>query len=321
LHPADLWSIAALASASLLISYRLLRKKESSPEVTEGSRPADGVAEWIEPVGLERLANPERDGVGRLIAPRREAFGKVRSISANAGTPRLLGEVAVWSIFVGRDGRDWTDDEIAQALVATERACIWLEEEALRLGAPLNLSLVSTYLAGRDDREEEAEIGFVTVGDRLQPGTSEVEAKGIGSTSRVARDLGFSDVVDLVECLSTTVKADHQAWVVHLRREGTSFAVPPDLTPIPGLCMAFCYVDEATFSGPLRRFSGADPVTIAHELLHLFGASDKYNTSIRSYPEGSVTRRDIMRLNYDRLSQLRVDRLTASELGWDREIA
>ena len=55
---------------------------------------------------------------------------------------------------------------------------------------------------------------------------------------------------------------------------------------------------------------------IAHEVLHLFGASDKYGVPLDSFRSGQVTHRDIMRMDARRLERLRVDPLTASEVGW-----
>ena len=48
-------------------------------------------------------------------------------------------------------------------------------------------------------------------------------------------------------------------------------------------------------------------MTVVHELLHLFGATDKYGRSLRDVPPGTVTSRDVMRLSETRLSRLRID--------------
>ena len=68
---------------------------------------------------------------------------------------------------------------------------------------------------------------------------------------------------------------------------------------------------------PPAMTARTDPVTVVHELLHLFGATDKYGQALRSFVPGSVTSRDVMRLNEERLSRLRVDALTAFEVGWN----
>ena len=79
---------------------------------------------------------------------------------------------------------------------------------------------------------------------------------------------------------------------------------------------AVSYAREANFPEPLRHPPYTDPVTIVHELLHLFGASDKYGVSLRSFPPKSVTTREIMRLDEPSLSRSRIDPLTAAEIGW-----
>ncbi len=93
-------------------------------------------------------------------------------------------------------------------------------------------------------------------------------------------------------------------------------AIPDDLTELIGVSLALCYAREANFPEPLHRPPYTDPVTVVHELLHLFGASDKYAVPLSSFPPGSVTSRDVMRLDSSRLERLRIDRATAAEIGW-----
>ncbi len=80
--------------------------------------------------------------------------------------------------------------------------------------------------------------------------------------------------------------------------------------------LAVIHAAETDLPGPLLGPPSVDPATIAHELLHLFGASDKYGRSLKDYAPGSVTPREIMRLTESRLARLQVDPLTASELLW-----
>jgi hypothetical protein len=93
-------------------------------------------------------------------------------------------------------------------------------------------------------------------------------------------------------------------------------AIPADLTELIGVSLALCYAREANFPEPLRRPPFTDPVTVVHELLHLFGATDKYALPLDAFPPGSVTSRDVMRLDSSRLDRLRIDRATAAEIGW-----
>jgi hypothetical protein len=315
----DLIPILLITAVFVGICVAVLRSLfgRSSPTRSPSFRAADGEVELLPMAGLPRVANGARIDIGRFDPDGSFDRSRRRPLVPSHVAPRLLGEVRVWLVFLGRDGTDWSDEEIALGCEATLRAAKWLENEAVRWKAGVNLSLASVYFSGQDASEEDVEVGFQFAGDEVGPREGHAETKLIASASRMASGLGFASLVDLVESMQAWVEADAQAWIVHVRRQGQSFAVAPDLTPIPGLSLACCYLRESSFSEPigLRTFA-ADPVTVAHELLHLFGASDKYGTSLQSFPEGSTTRRDIMRLEVERLSQLRIDRLTASELGW-----
>lgn len=314
----DLIPILVIAAVFVGICLAVLRSLLGRPSPQPAFRPPDGEVELLPIDGLPRVANGVRIDIGRFDPDGSFDRSPRRPLRPSHVAPRLLGEVRLWLVFLGRDGTDWSDDEIALAYDATLRAAKWLENEAVRWKANVNLSLASVYFSGQDASAEDVEVGFQFTGDEVGPREGHVETKLIASASRMAAGLGFASLVDLVETMQARVEADAQAWIVHVRRRGQSFAVAPDITPIPGLSLACCYLRESSFSEPigLRTFA-ADPVTVAHELLHLFGASDKYGTSLGSYPEGSTTRRDIMRLEVERLALLRVDRLTASELGWD----
>ena len=128
--------------------------------------------------------------------------------------------------------------------------------------------------------------------------------------------LGFADLADLISQIDPRADHDLTVWFVHLLRAGRSSAVAADRFRYPGVGLALCYARESAASGPLVGIPYVDPATLAHEFLHLFGASDKYGTSLRSFPVRSVTGRDIMRLDHERLGALRIDPLTASEIGW-----
>ena len=310
----------ALAVIVLMAVTLFLFRSRVREFIPMSTRPADGLVEFVSAAGVQTDPNTDIPEVGRFIR-----FLDAESIPSVPlkpfrTAPSMLGEVVLWSIFIGRDGRNWSREEIVDAMSATERAGMWIESEAMRYEAPLNLRVVATYFEGLDPFEHTVEVGFQQNGREIGPSEGNAEVNAIASASRIARDHGFSDLVDLVQKAQTRVQADRHAWILHMRREGQSFAVVPADSPIPGLSLACCYVREASFSGVLGRFCPVDPVTIAHELLHLFGASDKYGVPLIEFPIGTVGPKDIMRLNYERLSQLRVDPLTAVEIGWPRGI-
>lgn len=230
--------------------------------------------------------------------------------------PPLLGKVVIFNLFLDRFGRGWSDGEIAQVHASLWRMGVWLERQASRWSAPVNLALADTYWTTDDDDDDEVEVVFGPEGDRIVPQEGHAAQKALIRFSRAAARLGFADAADLIGQMSARMVADCWVWLIHPRCAGQSIAVPADLTPWPGVTLAVCYAREESFPGPLSRVPSPDPVTYAHELLHLFGATDKYEVPRDRYPAGSLSEHDIMRLDYDSLSRLRVDRATAAELGW-----
>jgi hypothetical protein len=162
------------------------------------------------------------------------------------------------------------------------------------------------------------EVAFQREGQDEGPLERHAVAKALIGMSRAAAQLGFRDAADLVAAVNQRIDADAHVWLVHPLRAGRSLAVPLDHTELAGVSLAVCYAREASFPEPLTKPPYTDPATVAHELLHLFGATDKYGVPLRSFPAQTVTARDVMRLSQTSLSRLRIDPLTAEEIGWTR---
>ena len=313
------WGLVGLAGevATLLLALR----QPPAPRIPAHARPADG------DVGLV----PVRDALGEPNAfeprfRRFEGWDPQRTPSAPEGdlgrlnVPPLLGRVAWISLFIGRDGKRWSDTAIAEAHASLRRAGVWIEREAMRWNAPVNVDLAGTYFVTDDDAAEEVAVGFQPEGQDQGPLERDAVTKALVGMSRAAARLGFRDAADLVATVNQRVDADAHVWLVHPLRAGRSFAVPLDHTELAGVSLAVCYAREASFPEPLTSPPYTDPATIAHELLHLFGATDKYGVPLRSFPAQTVTARDIMRLSQSSLSRMRIDPRTADEIGWARDV-
>ena len=297
--------------------WQLVRGKRPLPEAD----PADGEVEIVPIRGVRGQINPSDPKFQRFMEVEPD---EARLRSRPQSTPPLRGRIAVLSIFIGSDGQAWSDEEIVRTHSSLIRAGVWIEREAVRWNAPVNLVLAQTYFVadagsgyGVDSKSQEIEIGFVSRGESLDLQELDALPRVFRVAGQGAETLGYHDVVELIEAISPRVDADTRVWVLHLRRAGRSWAVPRDVIESMGVKLAVCYARTTNFTEPLqRRTPFSDPVTIAHELLHLFGATDKYGSSLRSFPKGSVTSREIMRLDEQSLFRLRVDPLTAREIGW-----
>ena len=276
--------------------------------------PADGEVGMAAVAGVVAEPNPCDPRLRRFVRiDRSDAPGPME---AAGGTPALRGRVVVLSLFLGQDGAGWSDAEVVAAHKALRQAGGWIEREAIRWDVAVNIELADTYLAAEVEMGEDVEVEFAPEWDHYAPTEANRVAKVLAGASRAAAHLGFADVADLIARVGPRVRADVRVWLLHLRRAGQSIAVAEAESGLPGVNLAVCYAREANLPEPLAGPPFADPVTFVHELLHLFGATDKYNRPLRSFPKGVVTERDVMRLDCERLSRLRVDPLTAAEIGW-----
>ena len=276
--------------------------------------PADGVVEIATAAEVDGEANARDPRFNRFLA---RNGGTLQMRKAEAGPRRLLGRVAFASLFLGRDGKSWSDEEIARAHASILRAGEWIEREAMRLGAAVNVVVADTYFAATDPLPEPpVELAIVTSEHEEGLSDARAEVRLVASASRAAAVLGFRDVADLASQVAARIVADAVVWIIHPRSAGRSFVVGERESGMRGTNLAVCYAAEDGLPGRLHGPPFTDPATIAHEVLHLFGASDKYGASLSGFPGKSVTRRDVMRLDVEVLSQLRIDPATAAEIGW-----
>jgi hypothetical protein len=279
------------------------------------ARPPDGVVPIVGIEGVQGTPNEVNPAIQAYVGEDPGSNWQPFPLPAR-GDRSLLGCIGIFSLFVGRDGSSWKPSEVAEAYESLGKMGRWVEREATRWGAPVNIELIGTYFQG-DDFAEETVVLTPTL-DPFQNVVDEADADvlGIASASRAAAQLGFADLGDLMGSIDP--RADHNltVWFVHLLRAGRSSAIGTDQFEFPRLGLALCYARDSASSEPLGCRPFVDPTTLAHEFLHLFGATDKYGTPLASFPPGSVSPQDIMRLGVDRLSKLRIDSLTAAEIGW-----
>ena len=314
--PVTLLAIALCALVAEGSALRSLARGDARPGLPPGASPADGVVDVVPMAGVEGVANPMLPRFKRFVGLECDHPEPAKVERLSPANPSLLGRAVLISVFVGKDGRPWTDPEIARCHEALERAGLWIEREASRREAPVNVGLAAAYFQVEDRSVEPVEVAFSPEGDEFGPMEANSSTKAIVGASLAAAQLGFADIVDLLGRINPRVEADARVWLFHLRRAGRSLAIPAEQGDVPGVGLAVCFAREASFPEPLVGSGRVDPTTVAHEVLHLFGASDKYGVSLDSFPTGSVTARDIMRLRHDSLFRMTIDPLTASEIGW-----
>lgn len=296
----------------------LPRNRQRPAPSRRDDRLADGRVELATLDGFAAAPNPSDPRFRRFIGRGELSGNRAGTARRNHDStcPPLLGRVVIASLYLGRHGRAWTDAELAEAHESLLRAAVWLESQAQRYRAAVNLELLDLDFVTDDDGPDEIAIGFESQGDEVGPIEEDATTKALFRATRAAARLGFRDAPELFQTVEDRLRADVNVWLLQLREAGRSFAVPRDEHAPGGISLAVCYPREASFPEPLTGPARVDPVTVVHELLHLFGASDKYGRSLKTYPPGAVTHREVMRLSEERLSRVRIDPATAAEIGW-----
>ncbi len=254
-------------------------------------------------------------GYRRVLGPGRPV---TKSLVPDGGSPILKGRLKLATFLLGRDGRDWTDAEIAAVIQATQSAADWLAGEADQWEIPLTIEIQKELVIGTNDAPRSPGE-LVMAMDEFDSSLEDFEesAAVVRAASGVAAELGFRDLPTLVACLNDPLADDVAVvWMIHSLSQGQSHYLDATETEVPGLRLAVCYVHEELPDAPWRGPIFADRVTIAHELLHAFGATDKYQASTTRYPRGAVSEWEVMLLHHKALGRLRVDPLTAREIGW-----
>lgn len=251
-----------------------------------------------------------RDGSGWTSASPREV-------------PRLRGEVVVASLFAGAYGRDWSDEEVARARAALARALGWIEAEARAWGVEVKIDGEGEVFRGASPPGMAVEpVALTRASQEWEEWLMEADepTRDFAHASRSAATIGRRDFIALAEEVRQR-RGDASAvvWIFHPLRQGQPYALATDHSPIAGVALAVCPALDDSQSGPLLGEAAPDSATYAHELLHLFGATDKYGTALSRFDRSMVSSRDVMRDGFGSLSAMRIDALTARELGWDAD--
>jgi hypothetical protein len=236
---------------------------------------------------------------------RRWTFKPMHLGNTNVGSARLLrGRVAIEHLFLASRPA-WNARQVRASLKRTREATRWLSKEAQRFGVPVDFS---------HRRIEAASECWIAEVPHV-----ENEYKGILEFERfLQRQLAITG-----ESSETTSddRATNRCLLVHVAdwTNERAFAQPEihgDTDGGPGVEYAVVGANESS-------------ATIAHELLHLFGADDyyfdgRYDAGLYSGQVGEwldaarfgFLRRCVMFRSCESVRELSVDDQTAQKIGW-----
>jgi hypothetical protein len=199
----------------------------------------------------------------------------------DAGSARTLrGRIGVGHVFLNQAGeRYWTRKRVAAAMGRARLASRWIERRAEGVG--VELELVDQVLSTRQTLPREPKLSVEGVEQAIAG--------------------------DAVAYAAEVRRLDGGCLMVHVPYHTTSFALPDRLGLQLDLPVEWCLVTVYSLPG-----------VMAHELLHLFGADDHYwsLTDIEHEAKRSLIGRSVMFDPDQPLSELRIDGVTAQNIGW-----
>ena len=268
--------------------------------------------------GCTRMADPET-----VIAPvRSEDGGKVSMMTAEAADlrpgynsgncRRLAGKPFVMVIYLDDDVSSWTEEEVGSY---TENliypALDFLEDNAAKWDVSLNLKTGYYATYGHPDRP----VKYDGVIDPFEDGNISRDI-----LDQAALSLGFDSKEDMHDNLTEFAGTDQIAYVVMVDKGGRSYSLPYQGRN-RGVSSDYQLEYAVIFSGftDTSRDSASD--TIAHELLHLFGAEDFYYPASREALAEEYYPTDIMLCAMPDLPYFTLGAYTAYTLGWTDTVA
>ena len=221
---------------------------------------------------------------------------------------RLSGNIATVTLFVDSGRNKWTEKE-AQRYYRKVIApgFQFLEDKARQRDMDLhfdNWQLIST----EDDELYLSSSEIIITGDFDKISTQE------GLFDRFARSLAFQGEYEMNAYFERLFDVDQVVYILVLNKPGRAFAYQDNGDPSQDW-IEFCTLYTKSSDGFI-----VSPRTLAHEVLHLFGAEDYYDPNgdkpERKKLAEQVCPNDIMLRNMNDIRLHEVSDITAYTVGW-----
>ncbi|MBX3421829.1 MAG: hypothetical protein KF752_09780 [Pirellulaceae bacterium] len=225
--------------------------------------------------------------------------------SSYGSASELKGNVYTLSIFISKDGREsWGYREKLEVLRKQEEAMTWIRNQALNYGVKVNFDAMGSYGLEDDIKVSTIDRGTASGNEPSQ------------WVSRMLYRLGYKSTHDLVEWVHSNINAMQIQVLIYAKGRGRSYA----MSSSNGVNEELYFVEGAIVYEQDNSGNGVVSSVIAHEILHLYGAWDLYETLSQSAENEERARRlfpsSIMRRIADDINELEVDEVSAWLVGW-----
>ena len=217
----------------------------------------------------------------------------------------LSGNIYILSCFVS-DGIDtWAPDEKTKMLSKANEALVWISNEGNKYGKKV------VFEHGCFGTNLDIVI------DNIERGRS-TGKEDISMVDRTLQKIGYRDQNDFTKWVITNTKNRESKVLIFVKGTGNSYCIACPYDNI-GECS---FVEGAILYEKYWSSRFLATGTIAHEILHTFGAWDFYHTYEQTLEQESKARSlfpnsIMLKIEYD-INKSSVDELTAWLVGWNK---
>jgi hypothetical protein len=218
---------------------------------------------------------------------------------------KLEGNIYTLCCFISSN-ETWTYSEKANICNQTNEATAWIKIQASRYNIPVNFK-VGTY-GLKDD------IRFA----QIERGTGSGKEK-TDMISLVLKKIGYKSPLDFYNWVLKNTQCTNVQVIIYAKGYGTGYAMT--YGGIENKEMYF--VEGAILYEKYWTGSTLKTSSIAHEILHLYGAWDLYNSFQQTQEKEDMAKKlfpnSIMLRTAEHIQDLSVDEVTAWLIGWNNK--
>lgn len=231
-----------------------------------------------------------------------DSYDAWRGGSANL----LQGKALTWICFLSANSSAWTDKEKKEIIAKVEEAHLWLISQAKQVKIPLTFQLSSNELA------DQSLVEYIHSNQQDQ-----IERTNV--LFRIQKKMGFTRKHSLLNWMQDSTTCDHMHCLIFVKGRGNSYSLPYRV----GMNKLKYFVEGSILFSQYESGKNLITSSIAHELLHLYGAWDLYKTfaqtADREKKANEKFPHSIMLRTYMSIQENMVDELTAWLIGWNKK--
>ena len=224
-----------------------------------------------------------------------------------AGSARILkGNIYTLSCFVSGPDESWTKEEKKQMLKKLRESLLWLEKQARRYNVSVNFDAKGVYWLEKD-------IKLPTIVRGTGSGNEPVDW-----VQKLLYKVGYSSTLDFIDWVTKNTNCTNTQVLIFVKGKGRSYAIPTTTKHNKERY----FVEGAVLYQKYSTGREKPSAPIAHEILHLYGAWDLYETFRQSaenaqrakkrYPNSIMLRSSVKNIDI-----LEVDEISAWRVGWN----